>query len=301
MTAIIQTLMQKRATHWVLPSLFCALLLALGPAPTLAQDNGGSSKKQKLNQLKKEYATFQKAGKQENYQTAYSSLAEAVRLAEELEQSGALSKLRGFQQNLPTKWGNEAIENKNYEMALTHFEKGAEWSPDDAYVHYGKGLALVNLDSTQTGLETLQKAVEVGNRTGNTRVVGLAEQRIRDEFLAKASKALNSRNPTNAQADSALSALDQMQQYVDPNAQSLFYRARAQYEKGSYEQAVSSAQQGLEMHQGSRSDAAKYYFIVAESQLKLGNKSTACQTFQNATYGDYKARAEHYLKNECQD
>jgi len=293
--------MQNFVTRWALSSLLLPFLLAMGATPALAQDDGGNAKKQKLNQLKKEYATFQKAGKQENYQTAYSSLAEAVRLAEELEQSGALSKLRGFQQNLPTKWGNEAIENKDYEMALTHFNKGAEWSPDDAYVHYGKGLALVNLDSTQSGLNTLQKAVEVGNRTGNTRVVGLAEQRIRDEFLAKASKALNDRNPTMAQADSALSALDQMEQYVDPSAQSLFYRARAQYEKGAYQQAMTSAQEGLDMHQGSRSDAAKYYFIIAESQLNTGNKNTACQTFQNATFGDYKARAEHYLKNECED
>lgn len=293
--------MQKSVTRWALSSLLFAFLFAMGATPALAQDDGGNAKKQKLNQLKKEYATFQKAGKQENYQTAYSSLAEAVRLAEELEQSGALSKLRGFQQSLPTKWGNEAIENKNYEMALTHFNKGAEWSPDDAYVHYGKGLALVNLDSTTAGLNTLQKAVEVGNRTGNTRVVGLAEQRIRDEFLAKASKALNARNPTTAQADSALSALDQMGQYVDPSAQSLFYRGRALFEKGDYQQAISAAQEGLDLHQGSRSDAAKYYFIIAESQLKTGNKSTACQTFQSATYGDYKARAEHYLKNECED
>jgi tetratricopeptide (TPR) repeat protein len=295
--------MQTSLTRWASAALFVALLLHT--APVLAQSDGGSGSsnatKQKIEQLKKSYATFQRAGKQENYETAYSSLAEATRLAEETDQSGALNKLRNFQQNLPTKWGNEAIENENYEGALTHFEKGIEWSPDDAYVHYGKGLALVNLDSTEAGLETLKKAVEVGNRTGNTRVTGLATQRIRDEFLAKASKALNAQDPTAAQADTALAALDEMQTYVDPSAQSLFYRARAQFEKGQFQQALSSAQQGLEMHQGSRSDAAKFYFIVAESQMRLGNKSTACQTFQNATYGDYKARAEHYLKNECED
>jgi len=299
MTVPAHTLMQKHLTRWAYVALLAALFLGTGSAPVFAQDGG--DKKQKLEQLKKSYATFQKAGKQENYQTAYSSLAEAVRLAEETEQNGALNKLRSFQQNLPTKWGNEAIENKDFERALTHFEKGVEWSPDDAYVHYGKGLALVNIDSTTAGLEALRAAIEVGNRTGNTRVTGLATERIRDEFLAKASKALNAQDPTNAQADSALSALDQMQEYVEPSAQSLFYRGRAQFEKQQYQQAISSAQEGLDLHQGSRSDAAKFYFIIAESQLRLGNKSTACQTFQNATFGDYKARAEHYLKNECEE
>jgi tetratricopeptide (TPR) repeat protein len=295
--------MQTSLTRWASAALFVALLLNTGPV--LAQTDGGdgasNATKQKLEQLKKSYATFQRAGKQENYETAYSSLAQATRLAEETDQSGALNKLRSFQQKLPTKWGNKAIENKNFEKALTHFEKGVEWSPDDAYVHYGKGLALVNLDSTKAGLETLRKAIEVGDRTGNTRVTGLATERIRDEFLAKASKALNAQDPTIAQADTALAALDQMTAYVDSSAQSLFYRGRALFEKQQYQQAVSAAQTGLDLHQGSRSDAAKFYFIIAESQMRLGRKSTACQTFQNATYGDYKARAEHYLKNECKD
>jgi tetratricopeptide (TPR) repeat protein len=272
----------------------------MGTAPVLAQDSGGSSaKKEKLEQLKKAYASFQRAGKQDNHQTAYSSLAEAIQLAEDTEQSGALNKLRGFQQKLPTKWGNEALEKEDYEAALTHFEKGIEWSPDDAYVHYGKGLALVNMDSTETGLKALQQSIEVGNRTGNTRVTGLATERIRDEFLARASKALNAQNPSASQIETALTALDEMREYVDPNAKSLFYRSRALFEKGDYQEALSTAQEGLELHQGSRSDAAKYHFIVAESQMQLGNESSACQTFKQAAFGDYKARAEHYLENDC--
>lgn len=300
MTVTADTSMQKHVIRWAFASLICALFVGLGPVAALAQDNGGGAKKEKINELKKAYASFQKAGKQQNYQTAYSSLSEAVRLAEETGQSGALNKLRNFQQNLPTKWGNEAIEKKDFEKALNHFEKGIEWSPDDAYVYYGKGLSLVNMDSTEAGLQTLKKSIEVGNRTGNTRVTGLATKRIRDEFLAKASKALNAQDPTEAKANKALEALDEMQKYVDPNPSSLFYRARALFEKREYQQAITAADQGLEQHQGSRSDAAKYHFIVAESHMKLGNKGTACQTFQRATYGDYKARAEHYLKNECQ-
>jgi tetratricopeptide (TPR) repeat protein len=156
------------------------------------------------------------------------------------------------------------------------------------------------MDSTEAGLNTLQQAIEVGNETGNTRVTGLATERIRDEFLAQASEALNAQNPTSSQIQTALDALDEMEQYVDPNAQSLFYRARALFEQGQYEEALSTAQEGLDMHQGSRSDAAKYYFIVAESQMNLGNEQAACQTFEQAAYGDYQARAQHYLKNDCQ-
>jgi hypothetical protein len=34
--------------------------------------------------------------------------------------------------------------------------------------------------------------------------------------------------------------------------------------------------------------------------MKLGNEQSACQTFEKAAFGDYKARSDHYLKNECE-
>ena len=213
--------------------------------------------------------------------------------------SNAADQISGYLQKLPKNWGNTAVENENWSDALTHFEKGIEHAENDAYMYYGKGLALVNMDSTQAGLETLQQAIEVGNETGNTRVTGLATQRTRDEFLARASEALNAENPSSSQIQTALDALDEMREYVDPNAQSLFYRSRALFEGGQYQEALDTAQQGLDMHQGSRSDAAKYHFIIAESQMELGNTQTACQTFEQAAYGDYQARAQHYLKNDC--
>ncbi len=293
------------ASRWLFGLVLGGLLLGRGVAPVLGQNAESSAssdaqKKEKLNQLKKTYAAFQKAGKQNEHETAYEKLAEAARLAKETDQSSALGKLRDFQQKLPTKWGNEALDAEKYEQALLHFDKGIEWSPNDAYVHYGKGLALVNIeDSTTAGLDRLKKAISVGKETGNTKVAGLATERIRDEFISRASEALSASNPSTAQANAALEALDAMQEYVGPNAKSLFYRARALFEKNQYSDALTTAQKGLEKHQGSRSDKAKYHFIVAESQMQLGNEDTACATFKKATYGDYKARAEHYLENEC--
>lgn len=304
MTVYPSRSLRSYATHWAIALCVSGLLFVGSVSTALAQNAESSAssdgaKQEKLNQLKQSYAAFQKAGKKSEHETAYNELAKAVQLAEETEQSSALGKLRNFQQELPTKWGNKALESEQYEKALTHFEKGVEWSPDDAYVHYGKGLALVNLDSMKTGLKSLQKAITVGEETGNTRVSGLATERIRDEFLARASKALSSSSPTAADANTALDALDEMREYVDPNAKSLFYRARALFESEQYSAALAKAQQGLNKHQGSRSDAAKYHFIVAESQMKLGNTQSGCATFEKATYGDYKARAEHYLENEC--
>ncbi|PSQ79462.1 MAG: hypothetical protein BRD41_07310 [Bacteroidetes bacterium QS_1_63_11] len=155
------------------------------------------------------------------------------------------------------------------------------------------------MNRTEAGLESLQTAIEIGNQTGNTRVAGLATERIQDEFVATASEALQGDNPSQSQIETALDALDQMREYVDPSATSMFYRATALFEAGQHQQAIQNAREGLEMHQGSRSDAAKFHYIIGESQLETGNKASACETFENAAYGDYQARANHYLENEC--
>ena len=300
MTVTADSPMHKSLTRWAVASLICALLIGLGPSPALSQDNGGSAKKEKIQQLKKSFQTAKQAAQAKDHTQAYTQFEQALQLAQDIEHQGAISQVSNFLQKLPKNWGNDAIEKEQYEEALTHFEKGTKHASDDAYMYYGKGLSLINLDSTEAGFSALEKAIEVGNRTGNTRVTGLATERIRDEFLSRASKALNTEDPGEAKADKTLEVLDEMRKYVDPNSKSLFYRSRALFEKRQYQQAIETAQKGLEQHQGSRSDAAKFHFIVAESQMKLGNNGTACQTFQKATFGDYKARAEHYLKNECE-
>lgn len=302
MTVTAQTSMHTDLPRWALSILVCTLLLTFGVAPAFAQNGGDAdeNREEQIEQLKASYENGMKAAKAGNHSQAYANLEEALQLAQDLDQSGAINQITGYLEKLPKNWGNEAIENEAYENALNHFERGVKYAGDDAYMYYGRGLALLNLERTEEGLESLQEAMAVGNKTGNTRVTNLAAERIRGEFLNRASEALNAQNPTTQQANTALEALDEMRDYVDPNAQSLFYRGRALFERGDLQQAIEAAQEGLRMHQGSRSDAAKFHFIIGESQLQLGNTSVACQTFEDAAFGDYQARAEHYLENDCQ-
>jgi tetratricopeptide (TPR) repeat protein len=293
MTAFISSILPtSRAVH---RTFLCIVVAGFLAAPALAQNGGGDS----VSQLKQAYKSGMQAAKQDNYETAYTQLERAHTLAKESEQSGAANQIQSYLQKLPKKWGNDALKNKNYSEALRHFEKGETHAPKDAYMLYGQGLALVNLDSTDTAMEVMSRAIEVGEANGDTRTAGLATERIRDEYISRASKALSAESPTQANAETALEALDKMREYVDANAKSLFYRSLAYDVQGNHQQAIETARRGLDMHQGSRSDEAKYHFVIAESQMRMGETQQACQTFQEAAFGDYKARSEHYLENEC--
>lgn len=280
-------------------SAFAVAFLATMSMPALAQQNGSQSK-QKLENLKSAYAAGVQAAKQNNASTAYQKLEEALQLANETDQGGAAQKIQQYLSQLPKQWGNKALKNKNYEDALTHFDKGLEHSPEMPYMHYGRGLALINLDREEDAMQSLTQAMTLGQEKGDMRTANLAEDRIRDHYVSKASQALNSQSPTVSQANEALGYLETMQQYVDPDSRAYFYEATALFHKDQLDQAIERAQQGLEMHSGSRSSAAKYHFVMGEAQRKLGNMEAACAQFEQATYGDYSSRAQHYLENECQ-
>lgn len=282
--------------RWAM-GVFVVAFLAATVSPAMAQSG---DKKQQLEELKAAYAKGVQAAKQNNSSAAYQNLERALTLAQDTEQSGAAQKIQQYLTQLPKQWGNDALKNKNYEEAITHFEKGLEHNPKMPYLHYGRGLALINLDRTDDAMQALRQARSLGQSQGDQRTARLARQRIQDHYVAQASEALSAQNPTEAQANEALSALDEMEQYVDPNAKAYFYRAAALYHKAQYQQAIETARQGLEMHDGSRSSAAKYHFVIGEAYVALENLDSACSEFRQATYGDYKPRAEHYLKNECQ-
>lgn len=279
-----------------LTAFVAALFLVAGlSAPSvLAQEQ--SQQQQQLEQLKQQYAQAVQAAKQNNASTAYQHFERALELAQATEQQGAAQKIQQFLVQLPKQWGNEALKNSNYQQALTHFEKGLEHDSTRAYLHYGKGLALINMDQTDAAIQSMTNAIQKGQASGDQRTVQIATNRIRDHFVALASEVLNTQDPTQAQAEEALNYLSEMEEYVEPDARSYFYRATALYHQGQYEDAIASARQGLEMFDGSRSDEAKYHFVIGESYVALNNIEAAKEQFQQATYGDYAQRANHYLE-----
>jgi tetratricopeptide (TPR) repeat protein len=269
-----------------------ALLLVLGASPALAQNGGGDAD---LEALKSAYSEGVQAAKNNNAEVAYAKLAEARRLAQQADQPNAAQQISDILFKLPKKWGNEALKADDTEAALMHFNKGIELDPEEAYFYYGKALAQLKAGSRDEGIATMAQAAEVGEAHGDRKTARLAQERIRDEFVSEASQALQ--DPPRPQR--ALEALEAMTEYVEMDASAYLYQGIAYYEQGNYQQAITAIDQGLEMHRGSKSQEARYHLVKGESQLRLGNTQSACQSFREATFGETKPRAEHHLENDC--
>jgi len=196
------------------------------------------------------------------------------------------------------KLGLNATKTEDYAAAMTHFETGIERYPSYSKNYLGRGLALKKLDRVDDAIAAFQQAIQAGTAESDHQTARAAESAIRDHFVFMASSLLskNGGKPSPADADGALAYLARMAEIVEVDADALYYMAEAFKAKGNFAQAVSSADQALELHRGSRTDKAKIYFVKGEALVGLGDSDGAKEAFQNAAVGTYRASAQHYLE-----
>lgn len=247
-------------------------------------------------EYKEAYNAGLEAAKAKQYEAAYTHFEQAVVGAREADDQDVIKMSTKVLTQLDKARGNKALKAEDYETAKAHFEKGIAHKEDYAYNYYGLGLALKNLDDIEGAMAAFQKAVEVGNAMNSDRKTArIAEDAIRNHFYYLASSAVSKRNATAADAAAAREALAQLTEYVEPDADYHYYLAVAHNIVGEHGAAVAEADKALALHNGSKTEAAKLHFVRGEALLNSGDKDGARTAFQNATFGNYKASAEHYL------
>ncbi len=234
------------------------------------------------------------AARAKQYDQAYAAFVATIPLAEQAGDTDVVTRASKVLAQLDNSRGVASFKQENFEAALEHHEKGIEH--DNSYVpnHYGKAKALEKLGRMDEALPILQAVMGMDDRKSAT----AAENTIRGHYLYIASSTLSGSNgtPSRADAQRALEMLDEMELYIEPDADSYYYRGEAYKALGEYAQAIEAASTALEMHRGSRTDKAKLYFLAGEAYMFAGSNQEARDAFENAAIGSYKPLAEHYLE-----
>ena len=271
-----------KALRITLPGLFLMAVVLTAPGPVTAQ------------QYKEDFnAALEAAKDPATLADARSLFASAASGADEASDTEIAQRARHIAAQLDYKLGTAAFRAEDFTAALEHYQEGENIFPTFIKNLYGKGLALKNLDRIDEALEAFKAAA---GAQGDRRTSLAAEKAIRDHFMNQASTALAKRNATRADADAALAALASLSEFMEADADVHYYSALAHYTKGEGEAAISSAEQALSMHTGSRSDKAKIYYVLGEAYVSVGDRDAARDAFSNAVYGTWKQSAEHYLE-----
>lgn len=255
-------------------------------APAAAQD------------YKEAYNSALEAANAKDYQLALDKFNEAADGAQAEGDEDVERRARKVIAQLRYNFGLAEIKNENYEAAIAHFEDGIEQYPTNAKNYLARGTALKKMDRIDDAIAAYAEAMQVGNANGDSQTARKAEDQIRQQYIYMASSALNrtGNTPTRSAAEEALGHLDTLENFVKADSDVLYYRAEANKALGNLEEAVALADQALEMHRGSNTDKAKIYFVKGEALMQAGDITAAKAAFQNATYGSYRAPAQHYIE-----
>lgn len=266
-------------------ALLAVLVGSLAVSPASAQE------------YKEAYNAAIEAARAQDYSTAHDAFARAANLAAQEGDADIADRAARNAAIIDYNLGKQLVDQESFEQALDHFDSGIALYPQYANNYLGKALALKRLERPEEVIAAYQELISYGEENQNTEAIREGEQGIRDYYVFLASSALGRRaEPSAADAREALGYLDQLDELVEPDADSYFYRAVANNALGNYEESIRLADQALEVHRGSRTDAAKIYFIKGEALMYSGETAAAKESFQNATYGSYKSLAEHYLE-----
>ncbi len=244
-------------------------------------------------EYKENFNAAQEAAKNSTWSEARDLFMQAATGADEASDTEVAQRARYAAAQIDYKMGTTAFKAGDFETALQHYSNGESIYPTYIKNAYGKGLAFKNLGQID---EAIEAWMAVSAAPGDRKTSLAAEKAIRDHFISQASSALGKRNASRSDADVALAALSSLSELVDADADIYFYTAQAHYIKGDGDAAISAALQALDIHNGSRTDKAKIYYVLGEAYVSVNDRNAAKEAFQNAVFGAYKQSAEHYLE-----
>jgi tetratricopeptide (TPR) repeat protein len=194
--------------------------------------------------------------------------------------------------------GSSLLNAERYDEAIAHFDNGISFYPSYSKNYLARASALKKQDKLDEAIPAFVETISVANAESDTKTARSAEEAIRGYYVYQASSALsrNGNRASTSDADEALANLEEMQKYIEPDADAYYYMAEARKIKGQFQQAIELANKALEMHRGSLTDKAKIYYCLGEAQMSLGNNNEAKSAFRNAAYGPYKNSAEHFIE-----
>lgn len=189
--------------------------------------------------------------------------------------------------------GNQALQAKEFDRAIELYDKTITVQPTFAQAFYNKGLALRSLNRGEDALEQFDQAIKLATTSRNNQILDAATNAARNYLLITAA----SNKETKKYAE-AVALLSQAIGYKEADAE-LHYRLSEVYNlQGEYDKAIASANRALELEQGGPVDRARIYFELANALKFKANVPAACEAYKNASFGDFRANAEHAMTHE---
>lgn len=227
-------------------------------------------------------------------QQAVDAFEQAIELAEEYDNEEIANRSRGNLPPLYLNLGNQHYRQEQNERALEYYQQAIELRPSYVSAYYQMGLVHRRMGDLDTALEHFDTSIELARESGDQENVDRSQRSARNYLVYRASEQIEQENYNRA-----LDLLNRAAGYGE--SASLHYRfAEAYNYLERHSDALTSAEQAVELEDGGPVDHARIYFELGLAHKGLDNVQAACEAFSNASYGDFQAPAEHEIEHELE-
>lgn len=189
--------------------------------------------------------------------------------------------------------GNSFFKQEKLDEALVNYKEAIALEPNYGKAFYQIGLVYKGKDDLDSTLISFDKAIEIGLATNDRVAAREAEGSARDLLVFKGVKKIEAKR-----YDEAIALLNKAINY-DSESADVFYRlAEANNKKSVFDLAIEYANKALKFEKGGKTDRAKVWFELGYAYKNKGNKSAACEAFEQAAFGQFKTVAEHEMQHE---
>lgn len=189
--------------------------------------------------------------------------------------------------------GNQALQAKNFDKSIELYDKAIGVQNTFAQAYYNKGLALRNLGRGDEALEQYDRAIQLAQTSRNNQILEAATGAARNYLLLKASESKNAKKYPETVA-----LLNQAIAYKEADAELHYRLAEVHNVMAQFDNAIESANKALEYETGGPVDRARIWFELGYAYKFKVNVSAACEAYKNASFGDFRAGAEHAMQHE---
>lgn len=245
------------------------------------------------NKAKIAFKEAAEAVQNKDYETARDKFLESEKFAQKADNQQLAQKAHNNAIKIQYNLGKLQLQQGNFDAAIAAYERGIEFAPDYPNNYFMKGYALKQQGNADEAIEWYQQAIDVAQEQGNTAIVSKANNNIAGIWLARAGTAFDNEN-----YEEGLGYLDRATEFIEPDASMYYQYARGHNGLRNYEQALSYAQQGLEIvNRNNKQDLSNLYYEKGVAHKNLGQKEQAITAFKQVTAGPYQQNAQYELEH----
>jgi tetratricopeptide (TPR) repeat protein len=224
---------------------------------------------------------------------ALAGFARAKEVAVKYNDNSIAQKSDGVLMKVYNNLGTNEFKKGNFDAAIENYNKALAINGNYDAAIFNIAEALNKLEKRDESIAMLDKARQVGERLKSPSITRKAERKAAEYLIYWGATAIEQQK--YSAADEYLNkAL-----IYDIESSDAYYRlAELSNKQGQYSQAVDFAEQALDFEKGPKVEKAKIYFELGLAQQSMGNKDKACSAFKSASFGRFKASAEHKIEHE---